>query len=309
MDQTMPPERKTFLSRHTTFPLFSSDVGDGWLQLLNLALKIGVDKEAPDQAPSAEVLAAVVTLQAPLLEDGEQEANQETFAEFLEFDEEEFDQAHFPQWESDMAKHQGVSGLSELYEGLTERLKSGKSALVPVSHDTSSLDSSAPGLLSLSFHTVEKRLFGSFVIHELDLYSEWPRKATALVRMQCQLAEKLGLEVGSSTFYIQSGQLPASDWDRAMKLLQNHFKRPLPLHVDPSGVFLFGNDGGKARGMLLNHDASEIMWEEAFTNPEDLSWYIIDVMPWLLPQHIRYVGQECASLMRAMRESECYEQG
>ncbi len=61
--------------------------------------------------------------------------------------------------------------------------------------------------------------------------------------------------------------------------------------------------------MLLNHDASEIMWEEAFSDPEDLSWYIIDVMPWLLPQHMRYVGQECASLMRAMRESECYEQG
>jgi hypothetical protein len=61
--------------------------------------------------------------------------------------------------------------------------------------------------------------------------------------------------------------------------------------------------------MLLNHDASEIFWEDAFASPEDLSWYIVDVMPWLLPQHIRYVGQECAALMRAMKEGECYLQG
>ena len=92
-------------------------------------------------------------------------------------------------------------------------------------------------------------------------------------------------------------------------LLKEFFERPLPLHVDPSGVFLFGNDGGEARAMLLDHDASSIQWEEAFSDPEDLSWYIVDVMPWLLPQHIRYVGQECASLMRAIREGGCYEQG
>ena len=79
--------------------------------------------------------------------------------------------------------------------------------------------------------------------------------------------------------------------------------------VREEGVFLFGNDGGKARAMLLNHDASEILWEDAFSDPEDLSWYIVDVMPWLLPQHIRYVGQECAALMRSMREKECYLQG
>ncbi|TAK52161.1 MAG: hypothetical protein EPO25_14385 [Gammaproteobacteria bacterium] len=61
--------------------------------------------------------------------------------------------------------------------------------------------------------------------------------------------------------------------------------------------------------MLLDHDAGTIFWEGAFSDPEDLSWYIVDVMPWLLPQHIRYVGQECAALMRAIRAGECYVQG
>ena len=84
---------------------------------------------------------------------------------------------------------------------------------------------------------------------------------------------------------------------------------PLPLQVDHSGVFLFGSDSGKARGMLLNHAAADIFWEDAFADAQTLSWYIVDAMPWLLPQHIRYVGQECASLMHAMRAKECYLQG
>ena len=76
-----------------------------------------------------------------------------------------------------------------------------------------------------------------------------------------------------------------------------------------TGVFLFGNDGGKARAMLLDHEARTIFWEDAFETTEELSWYIIDTMPWLLPQHIRYVGQECSTLKRAIQEGACYEQG
>ena len=41
-------ERKPFLSRKTSFPIFSSDVGDSWLQLLNLALRIGTEKQDAD---------------------------------------------------------------------------------------------------------------------------------------------------------------------------------------------------------------------------------------------------------------------
>ena len=119
----------------------------------------------------------------------------------------------------------------------------------------------------------------------------------------------LGIEAGAATFVVHSARLLASDWERAQQRLDESFKRPLPLQVDHSGVFLFGSDSGKARGMLLDHDASAIYWEDAFDDAQKLSWYIVDAMPWLLPQHIRYVGQECATLMRAMQEKECYLQG
>ena len=83
----------------------------------------------------------------------------------------------------------------------------------------------------------------------------------------------------------------------------------LPNRKIPEWSTWRGSDKGRARAMLLDHGAGDIYWEEAFDTCEELSWYIVDAMPWLLPQHIRYVGQECSTLKRAIQKGECYEQG
>ncbi len=303
------PARKVFLSRKTTFPIFSSDIGDSWLQLLNLALRIGTEKVTGDGERMAEALNAVITLETPLLEDGELEKETEEFQGFLDFNRDDFDRRYFPRYVECLLDRNGVDQLEALCDRLRRSLDTCSATLVVHESDDPANSTFAPSLISATFNVVDQKLFGSFVLRSCDLYTSWPLEATALARLQRETAENLGIESGSTTFVIHSAHLYERDWDRSERVLENSFKRPLPLHVDPSGVFLFGNDGGNARAMLLDHDASTIFWEEAFSNPEDLSWYIVDVMPWLLPQHIRYVGQECAALMRAMQEGECYLQG
>ncbi|MAE95759.1 MAG: hypothetical protein CL910_13970 [Deltaproteobacteria bacterium] len=268
------PERKPFLSRRSSFPLFTSDIADGWLQLLNLVTRIGTEATTEKGDHFAEAMNAIVTVEHP---------EEETpLPAFLDLDTADLDalqrrfSASLPAWE----------GLDQLESALAGH-----------------------GSASVAFNVVEEKLFASFVFRSCDVYTEWPLEASVLVGFQREAAERLGLGLGSSTFIIHSARLFHWDWERAQRVLGESFKRPLPLQIDPSGIFLFGNDGGEARAMLLAHDASAIFWEEAFSDPEDLSWYIIDVMPWLLPQHMRYVGQECAALMRAIREGECYEQG
>lgn len=286
------PKRKVFLSRRTSFPVFANDVPDSWLQLLNLTLRIGTDRRLAGGEPVAEALNVVVTVGLPVLaEDLEVEvAPPVEFPAYLDFDRADFERFYAP-----------------LAAGLGRRLRDwdGRDQLVLQPDDATAV----PDLLSATFDVVEGTLYGSFVLRGADVYSDWPLEAMALVNLQRELAERLGLEAGAATFVIHAARLRARDWERAERLLKEAFKRPLPLQVDHSGIFLFGNDGGQARAMLLDHDAGTIFWEDAFSNPEDLSWYIVDVMPWLLPQHIRYVGQECASLMRAIREGECYLQG
>lgn len=297
------PLRKVFDSRQTSFPIFSGDVGDSWLQLLNLTLKIGIEKGAADGQRVAETLNAVVTIETPQLEDGEPEEKQEVFPGFFDFNREDFGHRFSLVCEKRLLAGAGAERL----EAVIDRLRASPDTRAGSVIFNDAGDSSA--LVCATFNVVGRKLFASFVLRSCDLYSDWPLESTALVRLQFQMAGRLGIDVGSAIFVIHSAYIDAEDWARSQRVLDEHFRRPLPLHVDPSGIFLFGNDNGKATAMLLAHDASTIFWEQGFDDPEDLSWYIVDTMPWLLPQHIRYVGQECAALMRSMRENECYLQG
>lgn len=285
-------ERKVYLSRKTSFPIFSRDVGDSWLQLLNLVLRIGAEKNAEAGEPFAEALNAMVTIGLPVIaEDLEVETPEpEAFPSFLDFDAEDFER-HYEEWKG-----------SDRAAAVCERLASPEGSSDP-------LLQISPHTLSATFDAVDGTLFASFVLRSIDVGGDWPREAMALFRLHGEVADRLGLERGAATFVVHSARLHARDWARAEKALTEHFRRPLPLQVDHSGVFLFGNDKGQARAMLLDHDASKIYWEDAFDTPEELSWYIVDTMPWLLPQHIRYVGQECSTLKRAIQEGACYEQG
>lgn len=296
--QGQPPrERTVFLSRRTSFPLFSSGVGDAWLQLLNLVLRIGLERRTAGGARIAEALNVVVTI--------EPAAAEAEWPAFFEPGAEDFEQ-YYRRFEAQPGH--SAAALEALCAQLREAGVAGLDPAGPGGEGTHE-PRPVPGLLSTTFNVVDEKLFASFMLRGLDVHADWPLQATALVRLQRRVAERLGCAAGTSVFVVQSARLHDRDWNHSEDLLAEHFKRPLPLQVDPAGIFLFGNDGGKARAMLLDHDAGTIFWEGAFDNPEDLSWYIVDVMPWLLPQHIRYVGQECASLMRAIRERECYVQG
>lgn len=295
----MPPrERTVFPSRRTTFPLFSASVGDAWLQLLNLVLRIGHERRTRAGARIAEALNAVVTI--------EPEADGEELPGYFEFNAGDFER-YYRGWE---ARQPGIAGA---LEALCAQLRAtGVANYEPTrsaGHDSDRAPQCPPDVLAVMFNVVDGKLFASCMFRGLDAYGDWPLQATALVRLQRQVAARLGCAAGPSVFVLQSSWLDERDWNRAGDVLAAHFRRPLPLQIDPAGILLFGNDGGEARAMLLDHDAGTIFWEGAFSDPEDLSWYIVDVMPWLLPQHIRYVGQECAALMRAIRAGECYVQG
>jgi len=317
------PERIAFPSRKTTFPLFAEELGDAWLQLLNLTLRCGTVKEPEEGDRLAEVLNAVVTVPVP--------GREEALPPFFDFSSDEFEACHrrftsalgrrdadysyaerLRAWPWADRKADEPEAVDQL-ERTIERLKR--------SHDTRSgtlvllgptdLDGrgDAPCVVSLTFNIVDERLYGTYVLRSEDVHNAWPLDALSLIRLQREVAERIAIPVASATFIIHSAHIYEGDWERAWKTLDRWFARPLPLQTDPSGLFLFGLDEGRVRAMLITHEADAVLWEGEFASPEDLSWYIVDVMPWLSPQHIRYIGQECASLIRALRDGEDYVQG
>jgi hypothetical protein len=317
------PERIAFPSRKTTFPLFAKELGDGWLQLLNLTLRCGTVKGTSDADRLAEVLNAVVTL--------ELSGEEDPLPPFFDFTADEFEARHrrftyssvsedadysygerLRSWPSADREADGSEPTNQL-ERAVERLKrshdtpSGTVVLLGPT-DLEELDD-APCVVSITFNVVDERLYGTYVLRSEDVHNLWPFDALSLVRLQREVAERVGIPVASATFIIHSAHIYERDWHKAQETLDRWFERPLPLQTDPSGLFLFGLDEGRARAMLITHEADAVLWEGEFDSPEELSWYIVDVMPWLSAQHVRYIGQECASMTRALQEDEEYIQG
>ena len=317
------PERITFPSRKTTFPLFANEFGDGWLQLINLTLRCGTVKGTSEAERLAEVLNAVVTIELA--------AREEALPPFFDFTTDDLEAFHrrftstsdprgadysyaerLRSWPRSGGEAHGSEATNQL-ESAIERLKrshdtrSGTVVLLGPT-DLDGLDD-APCVVSVTFNIVDERLYGTYVLRSEDVHNAWPLDALSLARLQREAAERIGLPVASATFIMHSAHIHERDWDRAWKTLNRWFERPLPLQTDPSGLFLFGLDEGRARAMLITHEADAVLWEGEFNSPEELSWYIVDVMPWLSAQHVRYIGQECASMTRALQEGEEYVQG
>ena len=317
------PELTTFPSRKTTFPIAARDVGDAWLQLLNLAMRCGTVKGTRKGDRLTEVLNPVVTLQLA--------SEEGTLPPCLDFGIDEFE-AYYRHFNSlscpDDADHtcgerlqncswfnhetnrvEQVNQLERTIDRLQKSHDTKRGTMVLLSPtDLDGLDD-APCVVSVTFNIVHERLYGSYVLRSDDVYGAWPYTALSLTRLQREVSARLGISVGSAIFISHSAHVYERDWDKAWAKLDRWFKRPLPLQPDPSGLFFFGIDNGRIRAMLISPDVDTVLWEGEFDDAEELAWYIVDTMPWLDAQHIRYVGQESARLARALSDNAPYEQG
>ncbi len=93
-------------------------MGDSWLQLLNLVLKIGIEKGTADGQRVAEALNAVVTIETPQLEDGKPEEKREVFPGFFDFNHEDFERRYPLICEKRLLAGAGVERLEAVIDRL-----------------------------------------------------------------------------------------------------------------------------------------------------------------------------------------------
>jgi thymidylate synthase len=317
------PQPAIFPSRKTTFPVLAEDAGDGWLQLLNLVMHCGTVKSTRKGRSMAEVLNAIVTLRL--------EAEEVTPSACFDFGVEEFEAyyRHFashschqgmdytygerlqnwPWFDPEMRGVRPVDQLNSTIERLRKSRDTKRGVMVLLGPtDLDKLDD-APCIISIAFNVVDERLYGTYVLRSDDIYNAWPLNTLSLIRLQREVSRRIDVPVDSATFISHSAYIYERDWGKAQVKLDKWFKRPLPLETDPSGLFFFGLDNGRVRAMLISPDVDRVLWEGEFRDPEDLARYIVDTMPWLSPQHFRYLGGESAKLAQALRDGMPYEQG
>ncbi|MBM4462921.1 MAG: hypothetical protein FJ012_06235 [Chloroflexi bacterium] len=316
-------EQVTCPSRKTTFPLFAGDVGDAWLQILNLVMRCGTSKSTRNGERLTEALNAMVTIKLS--------GEEATIPPCFDFGIEEFEAYYghfvspFPPEDPDYTYGERLqnwtcfdrkTGRVELVNQLERTI-----ARLQRSHDTkratmvslgpTDLDrlDDAPCVVSATFNVVEERLHGTYVIRSDDIYNAWPFNALSLIRLQRGVSKEIGVPVDSATFISHSAHVYERDLDKARVKLDEWFKRPLPFQADCSGLFFFSVENGRVRALFVSPEADKVVWEEESPDPGNLIRYIVDTMPWLTAQHIRYLGEEAAKLARSLRDGVPYEQG
>jgi len=323
MDMNHTPQQTTFPSRKTVFPLIASEVGDGWLQLINLVTHCGTVKGTKSGDRLAEVLNAVVTVKLASTEG--------TIPPCFDFGADEFEAyyEHFisssPPQDVDYTYGERLQNWS-WFNQESNRMEQVNQlertiARLESSHDTkggtivlfgpTDLDrlDDAPGIVSVTFNIVDERLYGTFVIRGDDIYNAWPFNALSLTRLQTEVSKRIGIPVDSATFISHSAHIYERDLDKARAKLDECFKRPLPFEADCSGLFFFSAENGVAKALFVTPEVDTVLWEGESPEPEDLIRHIVDTMPWLAAQHIRYLGEEGAKLARALKEGVPYVQG
>ena len=323
MDMNNIPQQTTFPSRKTVFPLFASEVGDGWLQLINLVTHCGTVKGTRSGDRLAEVLNAVVTIKLastegaipPCFDFGADEF-EAYYRHFISSSPpEDVDYTYGERLQNwswfnhETNSMEQVNQLERTIAGLerSHDTKRGTMVLLGLT-DLDRLDD-APGIVSATFNIVDERLYGTYVIRSDDIYNAWPFNALSLTRLHTEVSKRIGIPVDSATFISHSAHIYERDWDKARAKLNEWFKRPLPFEADCAGLFFFSVENGVAKALFVSPEVDRVLWEGESSEPEDLIRYIVDTMPWLGAQHIRYLGEEGAKLARALREGVPYEQG
>ena len=325
--RSFPPvviaQRTTLPSRKTSFPLFAEDVGDAWLQLLNLIMLCGTVKGTRKSDRLTEVLNTVVTIR---LKETEQ-----PLSPYFDFGVDEFE-AYYqrfisPSCPEDIdytygARLQSYNWFNQA-TGKMEPVNQLESTInrLQRSHDTKratmvllgpvDLDilDDAPCLVLATFNIVNERLFGTYVIRSNDIYNAWPFNALSLIRLQRKVAQQIGIPADSATIISHSAHIYERDWDKALSKVDKGFKRPLSFQTDPSGSFSFAIENGLVKAQLISLEGDEVLWEQTSRNPRNLIRTIVDTMPWLTAQHVRYLGGEAEKMARALREGTPYNQG
>lgn len=316
------PQQTIFPSRKTSFPILAEEVGDGWLQLLNLIMHCGTAKGTRKDGRLTEVLNAIVTIKLtsgeelpPCFDFGtdEFEGYYRHFSSLSHPEDADYTYGerlqNWSQFNRETNRMEQVNQMERTIDRLQRSHDTKRGTMVLLGPNDLDMLDDAPGVVSVTFNIVDERLYGTYVIRSDDIYNAWPFNTLSLIRLQREVAKRIGIPVDSATFISQSAHIYERDWDRALAKLEEWFNRPLPLQADPSGLFFFGVENGRARALFVNHEADKVLWEGESDDPEELIRYIVDIMPWLTTQHMRYLGGEAIRLSQALREDLPYEQG
>ncbi len=340
-----PPARPTIISLPSEAVGFRAEadtVAQTWLKIINLISKYG--KTERTRYASNNQLKEILNLTAVI---NKENPDKEYFPHYLPFSYSEL-KAYYPEMTTNrvipgvaynygyrMRTYFKVDQISEIKKLLKKRPFSKKAIAITydVYKDWKDVNTGdTPCLTQVLARVASGKLILTGHFRSQDMFHGWPRNAFALRKVQKDIADYLGLPMGSLCIITHSAHMYADDWKTAEELLKTNYLPELKYkpgwhwHEDPRGNWIFDIDydtnfvpdkfyaasgnslavkgyplNGKIIAKLYTHDmAKELMKFEGRTAAE-IYWQIFDWELLSHPDHAFDLGEQLTKAEIALR--------
>ncbi|MEN7981839.1 MAG: thymidylate synthase [Nanoarchaeota archaeon] len=247
----IPPKKPEFFpSEETGFVIRGKTVGNVWLEILQTIRKFGKIKKSQYSDDQQEIvnLTSIITDEDP---------NNLSWEEWFQFSKEHF-QEYLPQlmtsdligdveytYGSRLRNFKGINQIESIIEELKKAIYSRRAVGVTWDIEKDHNNSHCP-CLDLIQPLVQDKLHMTVYLRSNDMFKAYPENALALRMIQNEIAQKVGVALGSLIIISNSAHIYSSDWEKVKNILEQYSIKQTR-QSDPRGNILIETENKKIK--------------------------------------------------------------
>ena len=303
-----PKCEDAFPSHPSGFVVSGAAVGDAWLAILRNIIRFGAVKKTEYGGEQKEL----INLMAVVNEEGKHES-------YFVFSEKELGD-YYPHvmsakriegtsytYGQRLRSNEGHDQIKKMIEDLkkTNYTRRAMAVTWKISED---FDSEHPPCWVLLQGLVQNgKLFLTAYIRSNDMFGAWPQNAFALRKIQKEIADAIGLTLGSLTTISASAHIYDRDWKKAEKILEEYGKIPHEIMLDPRGNFLVQAENKEIVVTHYSPDGNKLQIYRG-KNAKDIYTQLAKNEALSQSDHWAYMGAELMKAEIALRNNLPYVQ-
>ncbi len=298
-------------SEETSYRVDGSSIREAWLKMIDIIMKFGADKPTEYNTKQKEILNLTAVI------DSEREhADERVESYYRTFFSRDVPPGVTYTYGNRIYGYDIGSGKKfDQAAYVVDRLRENRStrrafiSMWNIGSDSDKSNHDPPCIVSVSFSIRGGKLYETAVIRSNDIFGAWPYNASALRRLQREIASKVGVDVGSLTTISISAHIYENNWLEASGVVGREYTgKVMPFVQDRNGYFVIEirdneivvehrvNDGRRSnftfRGAKAQPLYRQILHENLITKFD----------------HAAYIGHELARAEICLKENKKFYQ-
>jgi len=260
-EKHIPKKPDSYPSEGTGFVVRGKKVGDVWLKILDYVLKFGHIKKSHHGDDQQEIVGLISVV-------SDEDPDNIDWKDYFQFTKEHFEvyqkQLMTDVIEKDLSytygsrlrDFEGINQIDSLVEEL-KRARYSRRAVAITWNVEKDHDNVHSPCLDVIQALVQDKLHITAYFRSNDMFGAWPENALALRKVQYEVAERVGVEVGDLIIISNSAHIYSSNWEEARKIVRENSLNNEKCS-DPRGNVLIDVENGKIKISHLDPDGKKI---------------------------------------------------